>query len=49
MPIGALESYDFNYDSERGVELKFYSCQLPEYEKLCLNYAQISVRDATDV
>jgi hypothetical protein len=40
MPIGALESYYFNYDSERGIELKFYSSQLSEYEKLCLNHVR---------
>lgn len=38
MPIGSLERYDFDYDLKKGVELKFYSNRLSEYEnwfKIC--------------
>ena len=34
MPIGSLESYDFNYNLKKGVELKFYPNLLSEDEKL---------------
>ena len=40
MQIGSRESYDFNYDLKKGVELKFHSSLLPEYEELCQNYVE---------
>ena len=38
MPVGELEGYDFSYDSNKGVELKFYSLQLSGNE---ISYLQI--------
>lgn len=39
MPVGELEGYDFSYDSNKGVELKFYSQELSGIE---ISYLQIN-------